>query len=206
MRRTRVVVIGDAISDVYRDFSYVKDCPDAPGVPVGVQMAHEVRPGGAANVAVNLAALAPSGVAVDLVSVMDSRLGSAVNSSSSGRVCLDWSVLTSSSETLSKERVSLGGRLVARLDSRREVPASAAEWLGLELDRYLKAFPDVDLVVVSDYAGGVVTDSVMRALSPFPPPLVSSPVPPPPGSSSRRDTGRVRARTQGGHRLIEVSA
>jgi D-beta-D-heptose 7-phosphate kinase/D-beta-D-heptose 1-phosphate adenosyltransferase len=167
----RVLVIGDAIADVYREFEYKKPCPDAPDTPAAIQSSRDVRPGGAANVAVNLAALAPD-AAVDLVCVIGMEVARAVKAISSNRVDMHSSILVDDEQGLVKERILIGGMdsdrrsFVARLDNRRAVEPTDADYLADYLERYLVT-RQPDLIVLSDYDGGALTERVMALLAPL---------------------------------------
>ncbi len=168
----RVLVIGDSIADVYRDFVYKKQCPDAPDVPAAIQSGYDLRPGGAANVAVNLAALAPD-ISIDLASVLSPETARAVKRISSSRVDMYRSVIVDHDQSLVKERILINGMdsdrrsFIARLDNRRSIKRDFVESLEHLLDRYLAESPDVELVVLSDYDGGVLSERVLHLLAPF---------------------------------------
>lgn len=168
----RVLVVGDAIADVYREFEYRKQCPDAPSTPVAVHVRDDLRPGGAANVAVNLAALAPD-IAIDLISVLDVRTAFEVKFSGSSRVNMAWTLMVGSEQALCKERILISGMdadvrpFVARLDNRRQIEPSDVELIEENLQSYLGHYPDVDLILLSDYAGGVLNDRLLQVLAPF---------------------------------------
>lgn len=146
-------MFGDAISDVYSDFSFKKECPDAPGVNAYVRTGREVRAGGAANVAANLALLAPD-TRVDLIAALDTELAYALKNASQSRVDVTHSILTDG--VIEKERIYLDGKLSTRLDSKLKIDDWTAKLLLDKLDEYLYNH-DPDLVVVSDYAAGALT-------------------------------------------------
>lgn len=156
----RVLVIGDIISDVYRDTTFRKECPDAPGVRAVVDGAQEVRPGGAANVAVNLDALAP-GVTVDLIGATDATLLRSIRYLTNGRVSTWFTHITST--PLIKERILVDGEFVLRLDNRVSVSPYDTEKVTDNLRNYL-AECDPDLVVLADYAGGTVGIQALQTL------------------------------------------
>lgn len=158
----RVLVIGDAILDVYRECSLKKECPDAPGIQAAIEESIDSRPGGAANVAVNLAALAPD-VEVDLIGAVSSRLYSAIGSVTV-RVGLKHSV--TSDESLTKERILVDGHLVVRVDNFTNITPIDSRRVKLELQRYLlRSIPD--LILLSDYAGGTVDAGLIAMLLPY---------------------------------------
>lgn len=149
----RVLVVGDIITDVYRDCLFKKMCPDAPGVQAVIESSTEIVPGGAANVALNLAALAPNAL-VDLIGVTSSDLAAVLKRRSGNRIGLDFIELVGNhADDLRKERICLDGAPLVRVDSRRRVNPFLREQVGHMIRDYL-ANHDPDLVVVSDYDGG----------------------------------------------------
>jgi D-beta-D-heptose 7-phosphate kinase / D-beta-D-heptose 1-phosphate adenosyltransferase len=155
----RVLVVGDVIADVYRDCTFKKMCPDAPGVKAAVTHSIEVRPGGAANVAINLAALAPE-ARIHLVGAIGTDLGRIIKRMSLNRVGLEY---CSPWDPLTKERVSIDGELQVRLDNMLQVPTMLAEDVEYHLKQYL-AENDPDLIVLSDYGSGSVSPSSLEIL------------------------------------------
>jgi len=156
----RVLVIGDVIADVYRDCTFKKMCPDAPTVKAIVEHSRDVRPGGAANVAVNLAALSPD-TRIHLIGEMDNRLARAVKQAGRNRINMEFCEFTE--DVLTKERVSLDGDFIIRVDNKLHTNTFAAEGIYHSLKEYLAAF-DPDLVVVSDYAGGSINQDTWEVL------------------------------------------
>lgn len=161
----RVLVVGDAISDVYRAFNYRKQCPDSPKTPVGIESGCVVRAGGAANVALNLVALSHQGYLVDFVSVMDDDCARVVKRHSRNLINLYYTLVVSPDESIRKERILLDGNMIARLDNRTTIDSSNA--IGIEeiLQEYLRNNRP-DLIVLSDYNCGVLTDRVIELLRP----------------------------------------
>lgn len=170
---SRILVIGDSIADVYREFEYRKQCPDAPETPVGLLSRVDIRPGGAANVAANLAALAPLDCRIDLISVLDIATARALKHASLNRIgdlfrCL----FVDEAQSLRKERVLFDGwdrgnrDFVVRLDNRSMIEPVDADGVRLSVRDYLRDEPTPDLVILSDYAGGVLTDDLIEELRP----------------------------------------
>lgn len=151
----RVLVIGDAILDVYRECSFKKECPDAPGVRAVVQNSVDERAGGAANVAVNLAALAPD-IQVDLIAAISGQLRSAIKCLAGGHVDLNHAVQVYSG--LIKERVIVDEEFAIRVDNAHAVTSHEAMCVEENLDRYLSEHTP-DLIVLSDYDGGTITQA-----------------------------------------------
>lgn len=156
----RVLVVGDVIADVYRDCSFKKMCPDAPDVKAIVQHSRDLRPGGAANVAVNVAALAPDAL-VYLVGEMDVELARVVKQASRNRVVMEHCDFTD--DVWTKERISLDGEFIIRVDDRLRTNSFVAESIYHSLKECLSRV-DPDIVVMSDYAGGAINQDTLDVL------------------------------------------
>ena len=159
-----VVVLGDALLDGYLEGSAQRLCREAP-VPV-VRIGRRVEvPGGAANAAVNLAAL---GARVRLVSVVGrdgegDRLRTALEA---GGVDTDCLLAQDDRRTLSLNRVIAGDQLLVRYDDGTSGPLSPdAERLAADRLRAALADTDTDAVVLSDYGYGVVTPGLVDVLA-----------------------------------------
>ncbi len=160
----RVLVIGDIIADVYRQCTYKKMCPDDPTVRAFIEHTADVRPGGAANVAVNLAALTKN-VKVDLIGVLDGTMMSIIKGLSAGRVRTDFCELVGhNGGDIRKERICTDvGETVCRVDSRRVVNGFMREMVLSNLKDYL-AEHDPDLIVLSDYGAETVSEDCLDLL------------------------------------------
>ena len=157
----RILVIGDAISDLYLDYSYKKQCPDDPAVPAYVLQNIQVVAGGAANVAVNLSALLPEGYRVDLISVIDTKTAATLDDSA-----VEHCVFVPRRRALIKERVKVDWGPLVRLDNRSTFEKDDVDKVHTRVKNYL-AEVDPELVLISDYAGGVLTDDLISILRPF---------------------------------------
>ena len=152
-----VLVVGDVMLDeevrgVSRRLS--------PEAPVPVVEAGEVRsvPGGAGNVAANVAAL--GGVPTLLGVVGDDGAGDRLRARLGEFAGL---IADPSRPTTVKTRVFAGGRHVVRLDAESTAPVSAAVEADL-LAAATVALARVRACVVSDYGKGVVTPSLAAAV------------------------------------------
>jgi D-beta-D-heptose 7-phosphate kinase/D-beta-D-heptose 1-phosphate adenosyltransferase len=157
----RVLVLGDAMLDSYVVGTSTRLCQEAP-VPVVAVRDRLDCPGGAANTAVNLAAL---GCQVELLSVVGAdqdgdRLRSLLQHLGVG---IDLLTVSEARQTLSKQRIVNGDRLLARIDQgdTGPIPRHVERRLLAELD---EAFVRADAVVISDYAYGVLTSGVIGRL------------------------------------------
>lgn len=157
----RVLVLGDAMLDGYVVGSSTRLCQEA---PVPVVAVHERRdyPGGAANTAVNLAAL---GCQVELASVVGAdaegdRLRDLLRHHGVGTRLL---TVSEARQTLSKQRIVNGDHLLARIDQGDTGPIAQHVERRL-LARIDAAFARADAVVISDYGYGVVTAGLLSRL------------------------------------------
>lgn len=144
----RVLVAGDVMLDRYWSGSTSRISPEAP-VPVVRVREDEARPGGAANVALNLAALGAQASVLGVVGADEAGVGLARSLEQRG-VAAD--LLTGTAPTITKLRVMSRHQQLLRLDF--EEPLAAAHD-GAEFARRLRArLPAVDVLVLSDYGKG----------------------------------------------------
>ncbi len=146
----RIAVIGDVMLDRYWWGETTRISPEAP-VPVVRLDKLTDAVGGAANVAANIAGL---GARAILVGVIGRDIeGSVVTSLLGDNPRIDARLITLSDRpTTVKTRVVSGGHHVVRVD--RETAADAGISASDELN---SALIDADLVVLSDYAKGVLS-------------------------------------------------
>ncbi len=150
----RVLVIGDVILDRYVHGDTHRISPEAPVPVVKVQKTEE-RPGGAANVAMNIRAL---GVAVQLIGVTgnDSHADSLFGQLQEAGVECHF-IRQEGFPTVTKLRVLSQHQQLLRLDY--ETDAGDVEPAPLH-DLYEKHLGQADVVILSDYAKGSLQASV----------------------------------------------
>jgi len=171
-RRLRVVVIGDAMLDSYLEGSAARLCSEGP-VPIVRRTAEERVPGGAANTAANLRAL---GAQVIFLGIVGADLPAAMLRQALDERGIDgrWLIEDPDAGTLHKLRVLANDQYVVRFDS-GEIPYSEDVETQL-IARLNDVLPAADVVVVSDYRYGVVTDALLERLEQlrqrYPVPLV----------------------------------
>ena len=157
----KLLVVGDAILDVWMSGRASRLCREAP-VPVVSLDDHLEVPGGAANAAVNAAGL---GARVSMLSVVGGdRAGATLRDRlRAAGVDVGGLVVQPSRGTLVKRRVLADGQLLVRLDEGAEAPlrGRAAKRLA---DRLAESFAGHDAVLVSDYAAGTVGPGLVAAL------------------------------------------
>lgn len=162
LRGLRVAIIGEAMLDAYLEGTAGRICREAPVPIVDIERRMDA-PGGAANTAVNLAAL---GAEARFVSVLgaDSE-GDAVMSALRGAGVHTHHVLRDETRrTLAKQRVVAGSQLLVRFDH----GTTAAVGHEIEerlIDAVREAAHGCDALVVSDYGYGVLTPAVLRTLA-----------------------------------------
>ncbi len=160
-RYKRVLVIGDAMLDSYLEGTAARLCSEGP-VPIVRKTAEQRAPGGAANTAANLRALDADVVFLGIVGqdLAATLLRTALHERG---VSDRWLVEDAHVSTLHKMRILADGQYVVRFDD-EETPSysqKAQQQLLAHLDY---EFPRSDLVIVSDYTYGVVSDALIERL------------------------------------------
>ena len=147
--RLRALVAGDAMLDEYWFGDTARISPEAP-VPVVKTRSAEQRPGGAGNVALNLAAL---GVRTSLAAVVgaDER-GALLARLLEQRGVRCELVRSPTLPTIHKLRVLARSQQLIRVDAEQSLEPAAAE-LGRGFAKLVK---NADVVVLSDYAKGTL--------------------------------------------------
>ena len=156
----RVLLVGDLMLDRYLDGSVDRISPEAPVPVLHVRRSFE-RPGGAANVAVNIAAM--GGVPLLLGAVGADDAGRVLRSALADEgVDFAELVATRSAPTTVKTRLLAGHNQIARFDEEAFLDDAGVE---TELLRRTAALIDgVQVVVISDYAKGVCSEAVSRGV------------------------------------------
>lgn len=156
----RILVLGDVMLDQFIYGSVARVSPEAP-IPV-LDVSHSrYSAGGAANVARNVASI---GAQATLIGVAGADqwaedLKAQIQSSPGIDAHL---VIDSERPTTVKTRYVADGQQVLRAD--RELRDSLSEDTALRLlGEFTRALPQTDVVVLSDYAKGVLSEGVTRA-------------------------------------------
>jgi D-beta-D-heptose 7-phosphate kinase/D-beta-D-heptose 1-phosphate adenosyltransferase len=156
----RVLVLGDVMLDRFVYGSVERISPEAP-IPVVSVHRFSDMPGGAANVARNIADLGSKVILLGVVGAdtpgEDLRAQLAASPTISARLTTD-----ALRPTTVKTRYVADGQQVMRADQECRDPLSAEVAQRL-LDTLAGALDAADLVVLSDYAKGVLSDGVTRA-------------------------------------------
>jgi D-beta-D-heptose 7-phosphate kinase/D-beta-D-heptose 1-phosphate adenosyltransferase len=158
----RLLVVGDVMLDKYIWGDVERISPEAP-VPVVRGLRHDEKPGGAANVAMNIGCLGAHAVVVGITGKDESeRL--LVESLRASRVYPQF-IPSEGFETVTKMRILGGRQQMLRLDFERlgSIEQSAYDRL---IERALGLLPGSNALVLSDYAKGAITPAVCQALIP----------------------------------------
>jgi len=160
-RGRRCLVIGDVMLDVFERGRAARLAPDAP-VPVVTEVSETASPGGAANVAANLAAL-DAGVTL-LTAIGDDAAGAELLKKL-GEIEVDTGDILRlpGRATVVKKRLVADGATLARVDSGDKEPLTGTAEREFA-ERAAALAKSAEVVVVSDYSGGVLTQRVADAL------------------------------------------
>ncbi|MDI1297890.1 bifunctional D-glycero-beta-D-manno-heptose-7-phosphate kinase/D-glycero-beta-D-manno-heptose 1-phosphate adenylyltransferase HldE [Methylotenera sp.] len=157
-----ILVIGDVMLDRYLMGNVNRISPEAP-VPVVLLKQSEDRAGGAANVAANLSGL---GLHTEIIGCIgDDTAGKALKQMIANAGIVVANIMTSTLRpTVSKTRVMSGNQQIVRIDDESAAAFSAEENAQL-LGNVTKALSNQPaMVILSDYAKGVLSDSTCKAI------------------------------------------
>jgi D-beta-D-heptose 7-phosphate kinase/D-beta-D-heptose 1-phosphate adenosyltransferase len=157
-----ILVIGDVMLDRYLMGSVSRISPEAP-VPVVLLSQSEDRAGGAANVAANLSGL---GLNTEIIGCIGNDASGIILT----QVIADSGVNTANimtakhRPTVSKTRVMSGNQQIVRIDDESTAAFSNEENQQIinHVSQALKAKPS--MVILSDYAKGVLSDNICKAI------------------------------------------
>ncbi|WP_102797848.1 bifunctional D-glycero-beta-D-manno-heptose-7-phosphate kinase/D-glycero-beta-D-manno-heptose 1-phosphate adenylyltransferase HldE [Bowmanella denitrificans] len=150
--KARVLVVGDIMLDRYWSGSTARISPEAP-VPVVRIGQSEDRPGGAANVALNLAALGATVTLVGMTGGDDAAAVLTQKLTSMGIDCAFESV--PGLDTITKLRVLSRNQQLIRLDFEQSFAEVGKAALSARVERLL---PQHDLLLLSDYDKGSLSE------------------------------------------------
>jgi len=161
LQQASVLVVGDVILDEYLWGKTERISPEAPVQVVALDRS-DLRLGGAANVAINLAQL---GCQTDLCACAGNDVDGHTLSSLLCRqgLAVDGILLQPARQTTRKTRVIASHQQMLRIDREQTTPLSADEE-SLLLMACQKKLEGKDLVVISDYQKGCITQGITQAL------------------------------------------
>jgi rfaE bifunctional protein kinase chain/domain len=159
--KRKILVIGDVMLDRFLFGKAERISPEAP-VPVVEIEREKVHLGGAGNVAANISSLGGSPFIVGVIGndFEGKRLKELINSS---KLSDEGLFIDEDRVTTAKTRIIAHNQQVVRAD--REKKLSISPGVELNIISFInKAIPDVEAVIVSDYAKGVITPKIMSHL------------------------------------------
>ena len=158
----RLLVVGDVMLDKYIWGEVGRISPEAP-VPVVREIHQSDMPGGAANVAMNMAHLGAQTIVAGFTGgdeserlLSDSLLANGIT---------PHFVKCEGFPTVTKTRILGGRQQMLRLDFERNGDRSKADYARL-IETTLALLPGSDALVISDYAKGAIAPELCRALIP----------------------------------------
>ncbi len=159
MNMTRIAVVGDIIVDRYMIGRVHRISPEAP-VPVLALDQERIVPGGAANVAANIAALGGTAVLVGLVG--NDRAADALRSALERQSISPAHLVTDPGRPTSiKTRVVSGVQQIVRIDDESVAAPDETTEQAL-MAAIVAAVETASLLVLSDYAKGALSPAVLR--------------------------------------------
>lgn len=160
-RSRRVLVAGDVMLDRYLWGQVSRISPEAP-VPVVEVQRETLRPGGAANVAANLAALGATPLLLGAVGE-DAHGDELLRTLAEGGLSTEGVLRIPGAATTVKTRVMAHGMQVVRVDRERRAPLADPSERSLHA-RAAELAAACDAAIVSDYGKGLVTRPLVERL------------------------------------------
>jgi D-beta-D-heptose 7-phosphate kinase/D-beta-D-heptose 1-phosphate adenosyltransferase len=159
-RKKKILVIGDVILDRYIYGSVSRISPEAP-VPVVLEDKLVFTPGGAANVANNLATL---GAEVFQIGKIGNDFEGALLKRDIKKRGIDVSgiITEAASPTITKTRVIAQNQQVVRIDKERTDSPLSKQTVNNILKILNNKINEADAVIISDYGKGVITPEVVE--------------------------------------------
>ena len=157
----RTLIVGDLMLDRYVTGTVDRVSPEAP-IPVMRVDDEDEMPGGAGNVARNIASLGGQATLVALIG--DDLSGQRLAELLTGHDGIEFrSVVSGQTPTTVKTRYLATGQQLLRTDVEAKVPPQQNA-LSQIVEQARSALPAADVVVLSDYAKGVLTDEVVSEI------------------------------------------
>lgn len=158
----RILVIGDVMLDHFVWGNVRRISPEAP-VPVVEVVREDLFPGGAANVARNLAAFTPHSFIMGRVGSDSAAQQLRVLLETEG-VSTDTLVVHDTLPTISKTRIAARQQQIVRVDREALAPLSDGELA--EVERIVRArLPELDALIIEDYGKGFITQPLVSMLT-----------------------------------------
>jgi D-beta-D-heptose 7-phosphate kinase/D-beta-D-heptose 1-phosphate adenosyltransferase len=153
-KKLKVLVIGDAILDTYVEGSTDRVSREAPVMVFNVdEQKHQC--GGAANTAINVAAL---GADTYFLTVLgkDANSRELIDVLKKYNVHTEYIIRDRARTSIAKKRIIASGHQLMRIDE-GTTTAISEQCEGELLQQVAKLYPDIDAIIISDYGFGVIT-------------------------------------------------
>lgn len=155
----KVLIVGDSMLDLYITGRVDRISPEAP-VPVVLEESRKYFLGGAGNTAANVASLCGKATLVGMIGNDDA--GTVVQDLCRRQNITPKLIRESGRPTIHKMRALSGHHQLLRID--REVAGDVSRSTEKKVAETIKNLPHHDIVVLSDYAKGLLTPSVVDAV------------------------------------------
>jgi len=163
-KNAKVLVIGDLILDEFIWGSVERISPEAP-VPVVWVDKESYMPGGACNVANNIAVLGGDAGLIGVVG--NDERGRLLRTELAKRgVAIDGIVIDDTRPTVLKSRVIAHKQQVVRIDKER-LDCISKDILAQAVAYVKKRIKDVDIVIIEDYGKGMITPQLLKNIVPL---------------------------------------
>lgn len=157
----KVLIVGDIMLDRYLYGNVSRISPEAP-VPILEKVKMENKPGGAANVALNIKSLGSQPILLSVVG--DDENGSVlVNSLERNKIFTNYILKERSRATTVKTRIMSGGQHLMRIDE-ENTSIMSSESISKLKESFLTILDleDVDAVIFQDYDKGLLNDDLIE--------------------------------------------
>lgn len=159
--KAKILIVGDVMLDRYWSGSVTRISPEAPVAVVNLQKKKLVA-GGAANVAANVAGLGAEPFLVGVIG-KDEEGAEFPALLKSVNISADYLVKLPDRPTTVKTRIVAHNQHIVRLDQEEKKPLSAQQEK-IVLQKIEQIFNGIDLIIVSDYAKGLLTKNLLARL------------------------------------------
>lgn len=168
---TRILVIGDVMLDKFIWGDVTRVSPEAP-VPVVHVKQETYAPGGAANAAMNVATLGATCYLVGLVG--DDPAKDVLTTLLTAKNVRTEGLFTHHRPTIQKIRIVGNNQHIVRFDYEEQGPNQREQ----DMLSYIRTIINtIDIILVSDYAKGVITKTLMDELKTFSKKIIVDPKP-----------------------------
>ncbi len=155
-----ILVVGDVMLDKYIHGNVDRISPEAP-VPIVHATRRSQQPGGAANVAMNVAGLGARATVIGFAGDdEDSSILAAMLKAGGVEAHL---IAVPNTPTTSKLRILGGSQQMVRLDIETTAPRPSSAYAAL-LEKVNSLIPGIEGIVLSDYAKGTLTPEICQSL------------------------------------------